>query len=483
MRSRRLAITLVVMLVMVALLAAGSFALAQHSSAPRTSSPTPTSAPAPGGALQLHPERAGLTCPVDVAWSPNSRAVALVGYSLCPNTPTLASAHRRPQGMLLLYDTTTGGRIGSLQPDQMVAQTIKLRLHAINATLGEDAAPYIRYQTVQWSPDGRLIAIPFVVDYSRAPRAPPFLPSEQARLSATPTVAGVLLADATHLDTQHIRIITAPYHESVLPLEWNLTTGKPLSTALTLAPSLVYHWGAHGTLLARAPLSPGATGAASVGAAGPVGNPDGGASFTLWQPGELAPAYLAQNSGIYTSVPGACFWYSQLAAWSPDGVYLMTPGYVGAQIVDSSLTTPDPAELSAALATTSMGQPASLVPRDAALLSLCQRMLPDSSGFAAPAQAIAWRPDGKWLAATPDPYLNNIAAAGAAQSGVITLYASTTGKPVKTLAIPADTQAPLTNLLSEQSLWLRWSPDGARLLLLDLYTGTCTVWQPLAIGD
>ncbi len=459
-------------LAVVALLAIG-VTLAVHLAMPGASHhPSMHVTTSPNGAFTLHPERDGLTCPVDVAWSPNSGMLALIGYSVCPNAPTLANAHSHARGIVILYDAATGKRIATLHPDQQLTSVAR----TLGISLATGSTPYLRYQTIMWSPDGKHLALPFFVEYSPAPRLPPFLPSTQTSLPTAPSIAGVLLYDATQLGARP-HILTAPYRESALPLEWNLSDGKPISTALSLTPSLSYRWEANGTLLAEEPLSASVPGSASTAPVSPIGNSIGGASFTLWQPGELTPAYLAQNSGVYTSVPGACFWSTEIAAWSPDGAYLVTPGVVSAQLSDPSLATPDSTMLATALATTRLGDAPALAPRDTALLALCQRMTPDSSGYAASAQAIAWRPDGALLAATPDPYLNNVATAGAAQNGTITLYDSATGKAVRTLTIPTNAQAPLTNLLSEQSLWLRWSPNGARLVLLDLYTGTLTLWN------
>jgi hypothetical protein len=33
-------------------------------------------------------------------------------------------------------------------------------------------------------------------------------------------------------------------------------------------------------------------------------------------------------------------------------------------------------------------------------------------------------------------------------------------------------------LISVQSVWLKWSPDGSHLLLLDAAIGTLTIWGP-----
>jgi len=454
-----LAGVLVVAVVAVAVLALRGPALAWFAPA---ASATPT--PYPDGAVVMRPQADGLTCPADVAWSPDSTQIALVGYVQCPTSGARPAAQA---GALLIYDAATGALAKRIQPDALVLRGGAVALPPISAAPGRPN-PYIRYLTALWSSDGSTLALPFIVEQDYAPRSAPYLPND-APPTARQTTAGVLLVDVANPTGGATRVVAAPYREGAAPLEWDLTAGRLISSAVNLAPALGYRWGAGGALAAISPLGAGTPAPTK---AGPVGDANGGASFTLWQPGELAPGYQQLNSGSYTSVPGVCQWYSQFAAWSPDGRYLISPGYVGGLLTAPDLPTPD----AATLAATNTSQTPPVSPRDSTLTTLCQGMRPDIHNNPASAQAVAWRPDGGALAVTADPYLSNDLAASAGIRSNVTLYADATGRPLKTLSVPVDSQAPLNNLLTEQSIWLRWSPDGRRLSLLDVYTGTFTVW-------
>ncbi|HUY75547.1 MAG TPA: hypothetical protein VMV29_02175 [Ktedonobacterales bacterium] len=417
----------------------------------------------PNGAVRMRPEADGLTCPVDVAWSPDGASIALAGYAQCPTSGGPPSAQA---GVVLRYDATTGALIGRIQPDPLVLRDPAVTLPPVSAAPGRPG-PYIHYLTALWSADGHTLALPFIVEQDFAPRSAPYLPNY---IAPTPrlTTAGVLLVDMANPTGAATHVVAAPYRESAAPLEWDLTGDRLISGALNLTPALSYRWGAAGALSAVAPL---AQGAPAPAATGPVGDANGGANFTLWQPGELAPGYLRQDAGSYVSIVGVCQWYSQFAAWSPDGRYLVTPGFIGGLITGAGVT-----PSATALAEANTSATPQFTPRSPALNTFCQHLAPDSHGLPAPAQAIAWRPDGKALAATPVPYFNDNLTASVAARSVVTLYANTTGRAYATLSVPTDPQAPFTNLLSAQSIWLRWSPDGGRLLLLDLYTSTFTSW-------
>ncbi len=454
-----LVVALIVVVVVVGVVALRGPALALFAPA---ASATPVAYP--NGAVVMRPQDDGLTCPADVAWSPDSAEIALLGYAQCPTAGGKPSSQA---GVVLLYDAATGALIRRIAPNPLAQRDGAVALPPLSAAPGRPG-PYIHYLTALWSADGKTLALPFIVEQDYAPRAAPYLPN-YAPPTTRQTTAGVLLIDVANPTGGATRVIAAPYREGAAPLEWDLTSGRLITGALNLTPALGYRWGAAGALIAQSPLS--ATTAATT-RAGPVGDTIGGASFTIWQPGEIAPGYQRQDSGSYNSVNGVCQWYSQFAVWSPGGRYLVTPGYVGGLLAGSSLPTPDPT----ALAEANTSQALTLSPRDATMTSLCQQMRPDIHGNPAAAQAIAWRPDGRILAVTADPYFSDYLAASATLHGVVTLYADSTGRPLKTLSIPTDSQAPLNNLLTEQTIWLRWSPDGSRLLLLDLLTGTFTVW-------
>jgi WD40 repeat protein len=86
---------------------------------------------------------------------------------------------------------------------------------------------------------------------------------------------------------------------------------------------------------------------------------------------------------------------------------------------------------------------------------------------------LAWRPDGKLLAAL---YPNASAPVGDS-AFTISLYDTATGKLVKRLT------PDLSRLqVGESGIeTLSWSPDGKRLLLIDNVYGAITIWGPGAL--
>src|SRR5258708_32331053 len=160
----------------------------------------------------------------------------------------------------------------------------------------------INYVHVVWSPDGHRLACTFDT------------------ISAQPSVNGVLLIDRDGSHTQVLlqrQFSTAPFYA-----EWDLVQSRPISftpppsafALMPLPPALAYRWGGSGTLVPETRLS--STTAPVAPPPVPIGNPIGGASFTIWQPGSASVARLADTSSLYT-------WSTAFAAWSSDGRYLI----------------------------------------------------------------------------------------------------------------------------------------------------------------
>src|SRR5262249_48369503 len=141
-----------------------------------------------------------------------------------------------------------------------------------------------------------------------------------------------------------------------------------------LPPAVAYHWGGNGALLPDTLLAHATGPAASPLLPGPVGNPDGNTSFTIWQPGVARLMSLVDSSSVYPMYT----WSTDFAAWSPDGRYLID------SIGVSGLLQP-PGQLfpsRKALVNAGMEQAPLLPIHDAALLVVVKR-----------ATAIAWSPN------------------------------------------------------------------------------------------
>ena len=432
-------------------------------------------APAPrhtSPAISIDPGTARLGCADDAAWSPTGDFIAVLGYqSICPNTD---STQMYESGQVTIYSAKTGKWVTSLILDPLILHTHKITLGQPSTIDGNLFAPFIGYEAVLWSPDGSQLALPFVVlqqPYAfPVPNYPP-----QAETGSPPTQAGVLL---TNLSGTAVSVLVAhyalPQTGPVLPMEWNVRAGTLVSSSLHLSPSLSYAWGDDGALLPRQALN---SSSASPAAAppGPVGNPSGGQTFTIWQPGQANQgSYLTPVSGngtgqtdTATFVPGLNLWYSDFAVWSPDGRYLVTPGYYGGRMAIRGQPIPSSHDLQL---TGQTGTPV-FAPHDQAMQTYYE-----STRFA----FVAWSPDGKILATLQYHSTSNETST----TVLVTLWGSASGKQLRSFTLKSTSVftpgSDLSGLVGSAALeaFLRWSPDGSHLLFLDAdLDGKVTIWS------
>ncbi|HEY8324805.1 MAG TPA: hypothetical protein VIG77_09970, partial [Ktedonobacterales bacterium] len=117
-------------------------------------------APTPGVAI---PALDMLHCESDVAWAPDSRRVALVGYQqTCPNLDR--QQYNYFPGYLGIYDTQTGKSLAQINIDKPIQQALHLGapIGATPANIipqGTTDAQGIQYRSVAWSPNGKRLAI------------------------------------------------------------------------------------------------------------------------------------------------------------------------------------------------------------------------------------------------------------------------------------------------------------------------------------
>ena len=396
----------------------------------------------------------GLACDQDASWSPTGNEVAVLGYETpCPNTE---SVQLYEPGQVMIYSAQTGKLVTSFALDPLILRTAHLALGQPIA-IGNDTqfAPYIQYQAVLWSPTGEQLAFPFIVlQHPYNFLQPNFQQQVQVPL---PTQAGVLL---TTLGGTTPKVYLAPY---TLPrtgqapgMEWDLQTGKLLAGALSLPPALSYSWGPNGALLPLQPLNSTTPPPAAAPPAA-VGDPIGGTSFTIWQPGVASQGYyLNPTQGTSeappTFVPGLYLWYSNFAVWSPDGRYLMTPAYYGGRMVlprQSSTSSHD-------LQATGQEQAPIFPPHDHVLQTLYTATI---------YMPVTWRPDGKVLAALSF----HSTSGGNTSNALVTLWDCTSGKALRSFTVKNSGGGPAP-------FFLRWSPDGSHLFLLDTNLGLVTIW-------
>ena len=345
----------------------------------------------------------GMACVTDNAWSPDSRQVAVLG-----NERGCSQVDHQP-GLLNIYSTNSAQAVKHLHLDTLILRALNERPLS-HYSLGLSVA----YMHVLWSPDGQWLAVSFV-DTDQPPQ---FL--------------GVLLVD---VNGKYARVLLQPYKAgNPFYAEWDVVRGRPL----TLAPppsSLVYHWGSGGKLIPQSLLASKVQPPAPPPV--PVGSPDGGQSFTIWQPG-LANSLPLKNGLVLFSFS------TSFAAWSPDGRYFVEGINLEGLLEQHGKTVPSPQML----ADNHVDEAPFLVAHDAALVKAVSALT-----------VVAWSPDGRILAT----YIPGHA---------VNLYDAASGRKLISLSFPAP-RVFLQGIIGV----LRWSPDGSTLLLTSERWGTITVWH------
>ena len=415
-------------------------------------------------------------CVRDVAWSPQGTYLALSGYTdNCPTAFDLSGPSAVTYGaMVSIYDAASGVLVNQFHPDDVVMPAIQVPAEVTafltNSGVRGSSAFVTNYQHIAWSPDGQRLAVTFGLFLPNGlaqdnPTGPPAWPGS--------TVHGVMLADATGTTRQ---VFTDQAVSGRHGAVWDVASGAPVAQAQAVAgalpPALGYAWNGDGTLTPQTPLN--ASAAPQAPALEPTGNPDGGASFTVWQAGGIdlrttAPA----PGGIVTVEPGAFTWSSDFAAWSLDGRYLAA--HVGIDLGRFAPADPPPPS-AAGVAQLGLSQAPLLPVRDAALAALLAAMprgFPDSATQAAQSLQVAWSPSGRALAARESIPLD-AGDNAKLQVYAVTVYDCASGKPLATLT-PSTRFSPLGR--APAPALLRWSPDGRHLLLADPTLGALYIWS------
>jgi WD40 repeat protein len=200
----------------------------------------------------------------------------------------------------------------------------------------------------------------------------------------------------------------------------------------------------------------------------PVGNPDGGASFSAWQPGQLSVQYPPDATGQpNTAIPGVPLFQTAFIVWSPDGRYLLDAAY--SSVVDTPAGMP--AASPQTRITLKLNDGGALPVRDAALVAIMKlSSAQPSSRNDRGAVSLAWSPDGKLLAEVTGyrvPQQDQDYA-----TVTISILSCATGKTVATLTAHAAVNQ--TGIGDNE--YMRWSPDGKRLFYFSDSLGSLTTW-------
>jgi hypothetical protein len=379
-------------------------------------------------------------CLQDLAWSPDGRQVAVLGYrNSCPSE--LADSYNYRAGMVNIYSTATGHLVRMIQPDPAI-----LALPGISslgtvrpASPGADTSKRaIGYRNILWSPDGKRLALTFVV-FLQGPDGQP-LPR---------SFIGLVLINADGTN-EHATMFSDTMQYN-FALRWDTIT-EDHHALQTLQPAMSYSWSSSGLLV------PGDSPGAPASPTTPIGNPDGGRSFTIWQPGRI-------QLHNFVPYPGAYTWLTSALAWSPDGRYLIESFYLYGLLHPVGEPSPPNRELKAM----NLESAPTVGIRDHALQHLLTSL--DTANWF---DDIAWSPNGHVLAASP--YGPSTAASEGSSVEPVTLYDCVTGRALGSLQPPPDSKAPaLPGGLGSQLLW---SSDGSHLLLYSVILGTIAIWGP-----
>ncbi|HLX39546.1 MAG TPA: hypothetical protein VKR42_03400 [Ktedonobacteraceae bacterium] len=392
-------------------------------------------------ALELLPQEKGIACLFDSAWSPNSRYIAFLGYE----RDCVYGSHVYEQGLIVVYNGTTGKMVRLLSPDSAIFQTLYRQFPAIHKS------PDIYFDSLLWSHDERHIALTFSLD----------LPTRS--LLPAGTIVGLALID---IASGYVQVMLSIHANNGLPVEWDVQKQQTMTdtaipaldpapdagTNIPVIPAFAYHWGPDGTLIPdfirghylHIPRSK--LGKSQIGR---IGNPDGDSSFTIWQPGTgmMSTRYAMGN----TYVSGVFTWNTDFSAWSPDERYL-----ISSVSLQGLLQLPDhPLPDAQTLAQFNMDHLPYYPVRDSALQNLLLTL--NSSTFDV---VVAWQPAGYVLAAYDYGMID------------LDMYDSATGAEVALLNLPDELRTDLAG-----TAMLRWSPDGAHLLLFDPELSTVTIWN------
>lgn len=459
--SRRRLLAVVASAALAVLVVAG---LALHSVAGTPGHATGGALPA---AVSIVTSHSGLACPSNVAWSPDGKRVAVVGYAkLCPSE--FPTNYQYEPGVVVIYDAATGRPLDTFHPDKAVHDTPGVPTPGSvtpAASYADTSEQVVDYSEVLWSPDGKRLALVFAVSTYR-------VVTSSTGNTVEPS-GGLNGLEVVNVDGSSPEVLTYKSNGQYFgAVRWDLSSGKatavnpiPANTfaSSSLPASLSYSWNGD-TLTPDAPLGGGVE--PSTAALGPVGNPDGGASFSIWQNGSATyenQAFL--NNQQVTENPGAFVFGTDFTAWSPDGRYVLDPVYL------QGLVQPEGRLAPSARALDDMGlrTVVRLPMRDPAMgRAFASIQIATSS---ATSLSLAWRPDGRVLAVQAQPQ-------GPQQpyDNTITFYDCRTGATLGTLKPSFSLRG--SDLGSGFVGALRWSPDGSHLLSLDAESATITVWGP-----
>jgi hypothetical protein len=408
--------------------------------------------------LVLRISRDGIGCPQRAAWSPDGGRIAAVGFAAkCRSDTFPPNSGALTGSALAIYNAATGNL---LQMTDIGAPI--LAAHIIPPSALTDPAALsqvlVLYDQLLWSPDGRQVALTFDALPATQESYDPSLLRLYGRGLLTVQDSG-----AAHMFLLCSQERPPPEPQtsfaSLPACQMDLTSGVAMKAQVPQA--LGYAWSAAGTLVPTQPLPTSPSAPAPTPTTGPIGSPDGGASFSVWQIATVEYTFISANVGPGT-LPAGCvptnFYvatYGTPAAWSPDGRYLILPAAVytrigiGASGRISAPTSAAPNVQQACTNPTPTPQWAKLPVRDAGLTSALGMVDP----YPYAALSIAWNESGQCIAV-----LHNT---------TVIIYDTATGNVLVQFTVDQLERSVPHSPSGSSFAPPQWSPDGKRLLMMD----------------
>ncbi|HEU5347759.1 MAG TPA: hypothetical protein VFU63_04015 [Ktedonobacterales bacterium] len=429
--------------------------------------PTPNSTGVSTGPLVLDLTQVQLTCIHDFAWSPDSQTVAALGYQSQCASDGPASYVYEP-GLLAIYSANTGKLRNLIHPDDLITPALHLQppliaTPPVGSHRVDTSKQSVEYNHLLWSPDGRLLALPFLVRVAARSNGQP--------VADVTRTSGILLIGADGKNTRTFTHKLLP--DKIDSGRWNTSTGDylPVPTGTTettspdLSPALSYRWASDGTLVPQTPLTISGTPVAEPLSS--IGNPDGSDTFSLWQPARIGPLNV-NLGGRSVTVPDVYVFVSEFAAWSPDGQFFTEHASISGLLGDIRNVAPEIRE--------QIGPVPTIPIRDKGLAEVLSRISPFSpeyyaawshSGLLLATETVGNGPDGN-----PDPKTMTVSIIDCGSGHTVAALHPASTRGSTTNARPSG------NTASEFSAtFLRWSPHDAQLLVYDSAVGTLMIFD------
>ncbi len=403
--------------------------------------------------LLIAQQKDGYVCTDGGAWSPDSRFIAIVGYTQCSNTDIQLYSGT----VIHIYDAASGKSVAALHPDQKVLSALQAEFPQQRET------PSLEHRSLLWSPDGTHIALTLGITYKNG--------------NIYTYATGVWLSDIGGKDA-HVLLdkhIQSSANYLFLYTEWDVQhnqvtdshviNGASYGDSASIPTAAAYQWGTHGDLLPQGDYTTATPPRQAT--PGAVGNPVGGKSFTVWQSASVELTKQGPSADSMISGPGVYLWSSYFCAWSPDGRYLIDAVIITARMEPVGLPKPTQRDL----ATLQMNDLPLMPVRDIALRAVLLSFAGKSDSrqdFA----FVSWSPGGRALAVQPSSWPRF--------GRSVDVYQSSTGYRRAVLSMPF-LPAPTSGQNGFFQVGFSWSPDGSMILAQDPITGVWAIWHVPAL--